>query len=71
MIEIDYIGKILDIPMILLVDDIFAELDDINSNIFLSSFMQHQIILTSQKSLPNHEKYQCNWKRYHPCGSDF
>lgn len=57
MIEIDYIGKILGIPMILLVDDIFAELDDTNSNIFLSSFMQHQIILTSQKTLPNHEKY--------------
>jgi len=57
MIEIDYIAQILDISMILLVDDIFAELDDLNSNIFLNSFMQHQVILTSQKTLPNHEKY--------------
>jgi DNA replication and repair protein RecF len=56
LIEADYIKKILDLPVILLIDDIFAELDQVNSDIFLNSFMQHQIILTSQKSLPNHEK---------------
>ncbi len=57
LIETDYIASVLDLPMILLVDDIFAELDEMNSHIFLNSFMQHQIILTSQKPLPNHEKY--------------
>ena len=57
MIEVDYISSRLNCPMILLIDDIFAELDDMNSDIFLNSLMQHQIILTSQKPLPNHEKY--------------
>lgn len=56
MIEMEYISSELDLPVILLVDDIFAELDDINSDIFLNSLMQYQIILTSQKPLPNHEK---------------
>jgi DNA replication and repair protein RecF len=57
MIEVDYISTTLDFPVILLIDDIFAELDDDNSEIFLNSLMQHQVILTSQKPLPNHEKY--------------
>ncbi len=56
MIEVEYTSTALDLPVILLVDDIFAELDDINSDIFLNSLMQYQIILTSQKPLPNHEK---------------
>ncbi len=57
MIEQDCIAQILDMDVILLVDDIFAELDDSNSQIFLDSLMQYQVILTSQKPLPNHEKY--------------
>lgn len=57
MIEVDYISAIQDFPVILLIDDIFAELDDTNSNVFLNSLMQYQVILTSQKPLPNHEKY--------------
>lgn len=56
MIEVEYITLALDLPVILLVDDIFAELDEVNSDIFLNSLMQYQIILTSQKPLPNHEK---------------
>ena len=56
MIEADYINSVLSIPVVLLIDDIFAELDDTNSEIFLNSLMQHQVILTSQKPLPNHEK---------------
>lgn len=56
MIEVDYINAVLNIPVVLLVDDIFAELDENNSEIFLNSLMQYQIILTSQKPLPNHEK---------------
>ena len=48
--------------LILLVDDIFAELDENNIILFLNIIIQHQIILTSQKSLPegiNHEKFTC------------
>jgi len=58
MIEREFLATTLDLPVILLVDDIFAELDDINSVSFLNSLMQYQIILTSQKPLPNHEKYR-------------
>ena len=57
MIEREFIASTLNLRVILLIDDIFAELDDKNSDIFLSTLMQHQIILTSQKPLPNHEKY--------------
>jgi recombinational DNA repair ATPase RecF len=57
MIERQFISATLDLPVILLIDDIFAELDEANSDIFLSSLMQYQVILTSQKPLPNHEKY--------------
>lgn len=57
MIEVEYINSLLNIPVILLIDDIFSELDENNSEIFLNSLMQYQIILTSQKPLPNHEKY--------------
>jgi DNA replication and repair protein RecF len=58
IIERQFIASTLDIPVILLIDDIFAELDDMNADIFLSSLMQYQVILTSQKPLPNQEKYQ-------------
>ncbi len=57
MIEVDYTSTMQGFPVILLIDDIFAELDGINSSIFLNSLMQYQVILTSQKPLPNHEKY--------------
>lgn len=57
VIERQFIADTLDTDVILLIDDIFAELDDVNSDIFLNSLMQYQIILTSQKPLPNQEKY--------------
>lgn len=57
IIEARFISKILDIPVILLVDDIFAELDEYNSEIFLNSLKTYQVILTSQKPLPHHEKH--------------
>lgn len=57
IIEARFVSKILNIPAILLVDDIFAELDEINSEIFLNSLKTYQVILTSQKPLPNHEKH--------------
>ncbi len=57
MIEMEFIATTLNLMVILLIDDIFAELDDKNSDVFLSILTQYQIILTSQKPLPNHEKY--------------
>lgn len=57
MIERQFIATTLDLSVILLIDDIFAELDETNSDAFLSSLMPYQVILTSQKPLPNHEKY--------------
>ncbi len=57
MIEANFIAEKLGSPVVLLIDDIFAELDEKNSDIFLNSLTTHQIILTSQKPLPNHEKY--------------
>jgi recombinational DNA repair ATPase RecF len=57
MIERAFIAETLDLPVILLIDDIFAELDDDNSVAFLDSLVRYQVILTSQKPLPNHEKY--------------
>jgi DNA replication and repair protein RecF len=57
MIEREFIARTLDLPVILLIDDIFAELDERNSDIFLDSLTTHQVILTSQKPLPNHEKH--------------
>jgi len=57
IIEANFLSCILGRPTILLVDDIFAELDEKNSDIFLSVIKTHQVILTSQKALPNHEKH--------------
>ncbi len=57
MIEVEFLTSVLDLPVILLIDDIFAELDEQNSEIFLDSLTTHQVILTSQKPLPNHEKH--------------
>jgi recombinational DNA repair ATPase RecF len=58
MIEREFVSHTLSLSVILLIDDIFAELDEHNSDIFLDSLMQYQVILTSQKPLPNQEKYQ-------------
>ena len=57
MIEVDFITEALSLSVILLIDDIFAELDDTNSDILLKSLTTYQVILTSQKPLPHHEKY--------------
>lgn len=58
MIEASFIEKTLNIEVVLLIDDIFAELDEINSDTFLKSLIPYQTILTSQRPLPNHEKYE-------------
>lgn len=53
IIECDFVEKQTEKNIILLVDDIFAELDEKNIILFLNIIIQHQIILTSQKPLPN------------------
>jgi recombinational DNA repair ATPase RecF len=57
LIEAEFITETLGIPVIILIDDIFAELDEYNSELFLNSLTTYQFILTSQKPLPNPEKY--------------
>lgn len=62
VIESDFLANQTQKEIILLVDDIFAELDEENIIIFLNTIIQHQIILTSQKPLPegiNHSKFTC------------
>lgn len=62
IIEADFMQKQTEKAIILLVDDIFAELDEKNILLFLNIIIQHQIILTSQKPLPdaiNSQKFTC------------
>lgn len=62
VIESDFLAYQTQKEIILLVDDIFAELDENNIIIFLNTIIQHQTILTSQKPLPdgvNHENFTC------------
>lgn len=62
VIEADFLATQTGKKIILLVDDIFAELDENNIILFLNIIIQHQIILTSQKPLPkaiNPEKFTC------------
>lgn len=58
LIESEFIQKVLWVSVVILIDDIFAELDDRNSSLFIDSLINHQVILTSQKPLPNQEKHK-------------
>ena len=57
IVETEFITETLKVPAIILIDDIFAELDENNSEVFLNSLTTYQVVLTSQKPLPNHEKH--------------
>lgn len=62
VIESNFLALQTQKKIVLLVDDIFAELDEKNIITFLNIIIQHQIILTSQKPLPegiNPEKFTC------------
>lgn len=62
VIECDFLEKQTEKKIVLLVDDIFAELDENNIILFLNIIIQHQIILTSQKPLPkaiNPKNFTC------------
>lgn len=62
LIEADMVQEYTQKSVILLVDDIFAELDEENILRFLKKTIQHQMILTSQKPLPegvNPQSFSC------------
>ncbi|PID84421.1 hypothetical protein CSB09_01270 [Candidatus Gracilibacteria bacterium] len=60
--EAKWIQEKQDVSVIILLDDLFSELDPHNSDIFLDSIIQHQIFLTSQtphkKTLKN-KQFTC------------
>jgi recombinational DNA repair ATPase RecF len=51
ILEVGFIAGVRNLPIILLIDDIFAELDEANSRQFLSLIGLYQIILTTQRAL--------------------
>jgi DNA replication and repair protein RecF len=51
-IEILFLKEYVHLPIILLFDDIFAELDSHHAEVLISSFEADQVIMTSQRSLP-------------------
>lgn len=59
-IEILFIKKYLDLPIVLLFDDIFSELDEAHADIIITQFNGDQVIITSQRELPENEK----WKNF-------
>lgn len=54
-LEVQFLEKYTNIPVLLLIDDIFAELDEKNSFQFINSLKTYQTILTSQKPHENSE----------------
>lgn len=57
-LEILFLRKYLDLPIILLFDDVFAELDEIHANTIISRFEADQTIITTQRALPKNENWQ-------------
>ena len=56
IIEADMIAHTTERSLVLLVDDIFSELDDDNAAHFIHTITPHQLILTSQKPLADTAK---------------
>jgi DNA replication and repair protein RecF len=56
-IEILFLEKSLDLPIILLFDDLFAELDFPHAERVISTFDVDQVIVTTQRPLPKWEKW--------------
>ena len=57
LIEVSFLSEWSKYAIILLIDDIFAELDETNIQKFLKSLRTYQTILTSQKPLPDGEDW--------------
>lgn len=56
-IEIFFLKKHLGLPIVLLLDDLFAELDTHNAERLIEKYEVDQIILTTQRELPKNEKW--------------
>ncbi len=56
-IEILLLKKYLSLPIVLLFDDLFAELDMTHAERLIERFDADQIILTTQRDLPKSEKW--------------
>lgn len=57
VLECRFLEKHSQKKIIFLIDDIFAELDDRHSEVFLDFLIPYQMILTSQRPLIDEEKY--------------
>ena len=57
-IEIIFLKKYLQLPIILLFDDIFAELDQNYAEHVIDIFDVDQVVVTTQRSLPVSEKWE-------------
>ena len=56
-LEILLLKKYLSLPIVLLFDDLFAELDMTHAERLMERFDADQIILTTQRDLPKNEKW--------------
>ena len=59
-IEILFLRKYLELPIILLFDDVFAELDFVYAETVIAWYDVEQVIMTSQRPLPQWE----NWEHF-------
>lgn len=57
-IEMFFLKKQLNLPVVLLFDDLFAELDMRHAERLIDQFDGDQIILTSQRELPKEKKWE-------------
>ncbi len=58
--ELLFLEQFSGLPVILLFDDIFAELDESHAKSIIEHFNAHQVIITSQRPLPKSE----NWAHF-------
>ncbi len=59
-LELLFLERISGLPVILLFDDIFAELDEAHAKSIIGHFDAQQVIITSQRPLPKNE----NWAHF-------
>jgi DNA replication and repair protein RecF len=57
-LEVEFLQTQLNIPVILLFDDLFAELDMQHAEILIEKFRVHQVIVTTQRELPKEGKWK-------------
>lgn len=57
-LEISFLRTYLSLPIILLFDDVFAELDETNALRVIENFQAEQTIVTTQRSLVGNGKWQ-------------